>query len=71
MKNNSMMLVMGTLAAEGILWMVAPGLATVTGVVLGLFVIASWREGSKTRQSGTSTNFNVDDFQRRTGVSAF
>jgi hypothetical protein len=72
MKNNSLMLLMGTLAAEGILWKVAPGLATMAGVVLGLFMIASWCEGSKAKHSNASTiSNNVEDFQRRVGAGAF
>jgi hypothetical protein len=70
MKNNSLMLLMGTVAAEGMLWLVAPGLATMAGVVLGLFAIASWRDGSSMRHSKACTSFNVDDFQRRSSASA-
>ena len=71
MKNNSMILLMGTLVAEGMLWMVAPGLATVAGVVLGLFTIASWREGSRMRHTSVSVGSSVEDFQRRLGMGAF
>jgi len=70
MKSNSLMLLMGTLVAGGVLWQVAPGLATMAGVVLGLFTIASWHEGSRMRDSMGCTNFSVDDFQRRSNASA-
>jgi hypothetical protein len=70
MKNNSLMLLMGTLAVESLLWMMAPGLATVAGVVLGLFTVASWCEGGRVRNPRACTSFNVDDFQRRSGVRA-
>jgi hypothetical protein len=69
MKNKSLMLLMGTAAAEGVLWLLAPGLATVVGVVFGLSTIASWREGSRMRHPRACMNFNVDDFQRRSGAS--
>jgi hypothetical protein len=70
MKNNSLVLLMGTAAAESLLWLMAPGLATVVGVVLGLFMIASWREGGRMRHPRACTSFNVDDFQRRSSVRA-
>jgi hypothetical protein len=65
MKNNSLMIVAGAVAAEGVLWGLAPGLATMMGVVLGLFVIALWREGASMSHPTTCTKFNVEDFQRR------
>ena len=67
MKSNSLMLLAGALAVEGILWLLAPGLATVAGVVLGLFAIASRHEGARMKHSRASNNFGVDDFQRRLG----
>jgi len=70
MKSNSLMLIAGTLAAESMLWLVAPGLATMAGVVLALFTIASWREGARTKGPRACTSFNVDDFERRSGISA-
>ena len=70
MKSNSLMLLMGTVVGEGMLWLVAPGLATVAGVVLGLFTIASWREGSRLKRAKACTGFNVDDFQRRLEMTA-
>jgi hypothetical protein len=70
MKSNSLMLLAGTVVAESMLWLVAPGLATMAGVVLALFTIASWREGHNTKHPRSCTSFNVDDFQRRSGISA-
>ena len=70
MKNNSLILLMGTVAAESMLWFVAPGLATMAGVVLGLFAIASWCDGAGMRRSKACATFNVDDFQRRSSASA-
>jgi hypothetical protein len=67
MNRNSLMLLMGTLAAESILWLVVPGLATVVGVVLGLFMVASWREGSR-RHSSACASFGAEDFQRRSSA---
>lgn len=69
MKSNSLMFLMGTVAAESMLWIVAPGLATVAGVVLGLFAIASWRDGARMRRSRVCASFSVDDFQRRSSAS--
>jgi hypothetical protein len=70
MKINAIMLLVGTVAAEGMLWLVAPGLATMAGVVLGLFAIASQREGARIRNSRASNSFSVDDFQRRLDTTA-
>jgi hypothetical protein len=70
MKNSTLMIVMGTLGTEWALWMVAPGLAAVIGVILGLFAIASWREGSRIRHSKATAQFGPEDFQRRLSVSA-
>lgn len=69
MKNNSWMLLMGILWAEGILWLVVPALAAMVGVVLGLFAIASWREGGRMAHSAVSMHSNVEDFQRRLSAS--
>jgi hypothetical protein len=70
MKTNSLMLLVGTVAAESMLWLVAPGLATMTGVVLALSAIASWREAAGIRRSKVCSSLNVDDFQRRLSASA-
>ena len=65
MNTNSLIALGVALAGERGLWAVAPGLATVIGIVFVLFVIASWREGTRARQPRASTQFNVEDFQRR------
>jgi hypothetical protein len=65
MQKNSLMIVAGAIAVEGVLWALAPGLATMTGAVLGLFIIASWREGSRMKHPTACTTLNVEDFQRR------
>jgi hypothetical protein len=39
----------------------------VVGVVLGLFMVASWCEGSR-RHSRACASFNTDDFQRRSSA---
>jgi hypothetical protein len=53
------------IAAEGLLWAVAPGLATIVGIIVALFIVASCREGIRTRHPLASAKFNVEDFQRR------
>ena len=65
MNANSLIAVGVAVAGEGMLCAVAPGLATVIGVVLALFVIASWREGVRSKHPRASMQFNVEDFQRR------
>lgn len=65
MNANSLIAVGVAVAGEGMLCAVAPGLATVVGVVLALFVIASWREGVRSKHPRASMQFNVEDFQRR------
>jgi hypothetical protein len=65
MNTNSLIAVGVAVAGEGVLWAVAPGLATVVGVMLALFVVGSWREGVRSKQPRTSMKFNVEDFQRR------
>jgi hypothetical protein len=65
MNKNSLIGLGVAVAAEWLLWATAPGLATVTGVVLALFMIASWREGVRARQPRATARFNVEDFQRR------
>jgi hypothetical protein len=69
MNSNSWLFLIGTVAAESILWLLVPGLAAVLGVVLGLFAIASWRDSAKMQDSSVSNN--VDDFQRRVRAGAF
>jgi hypothetical protein len=64
MKNNSLMRFTGLLAGLGILWLLAPSLAAMAGVVLGLFAIACWREGVGAKSTGLQSA-SVADFQRR------
>jgi hypothetical protein len=65
MNTNSLITLAVAGAGEGLLWAVAPGLATVFGVVLALFVIASWREGVRARHPKAAAQFNLEDYQRR------
>jgi hypothetical protein len=65
MKTNPPMSLGIGIVAEGLLWALAPGLAMVVGVIVALFIIASWREGLRTKHPLASAQFNVEDFQRR------
>jgi hypothetical protein len=67
MNANSWLFLIWTATGGTILWLLAPGLATVLGVVLGLFAIASWKEGAKTRNMFISNN--IDDFKQRVSVA--
>jgi hypothetical protein len=62
MKNNSLMLPVVPLVGLGVLWFLAPSLAVMAGVVLGLFAIACWREGVGIRPTRLHNSVSVDDF---------
>ena len=66
--NNSLIRATGLLAGLGTLWLLAPSLAAMASVVLGLFAIACWREGVGARPTRFDDNGSVDDFQRRLSV---
>jgi len=70
MNTNSLKSLMIPTAVLGVLWFLAPSLAAMAGVVLGLFAIACWREGVGVRTTMVQGSVSMDDYQRRLSVDA-